>query len=263
MNTLRTLQTRIAPVALIGLMFALLVLGTAQAQDDRVLVVGHAEIAEAYDPAHAFNPTSGMVNRVAYDTLVTFPDADASSIEPLLAASWTISDDGLTYTFTLREGVTFTDGSALEAEDVVFSYQRLRNVTGQPSFLTDPIASIEAADTGTVVITLNEARPSFLSELANTAFSVTNADAVRAAGGTDAADAAETDTAVDSLDQTSVGTAPTSSRAGSRRRRPCWFATRTTGASSRSSTGSSSSTSPKRPPRRWRSSRATSTSPPT
>lgn len=185
---------------------SLLLLGTAQAQDERVLVIGHAEIAEAYDPAHAFNPTSGMVNRVAYDTLVTFPDGDASSIEPLLASSWTISDDGLTYTFTLRSDVTFTDGSALEAEDVAFSFKRLRNVAAQPSFLMDPIASVSAADASTVVITLTEARPSFLSELTNTAFSVTNADAVRAAGGTDAADAAETDTAVESLDQTSVGT---------------------------------------------------------
>ena len=200
------LRLRSSGMVLLSAVVALLVFAGAQAQDEKVLVIGHAEITEAYDPAHAFNPTSGMVNRVAYNTLVTFPDADASSIEPLLASSWSISDDGLVYTFNLRDDVNFANGDPLQAEDVVFSYQRLRNVKAQPSFLTDPIASVEAADDSTVVITLTEPRPSFLSELANTAFSVVNAEVVRANGGTDAEDAAETDTALEYLDQNSAGT---------------------------------------------------------
>ena len=183
-------------------------LAFASAQDEEVLVIGHAEVAEAYDPAHAYSPTGGIVNRAAYDTLVTFPDADASAIEPRLAESWTISEDGLTYTFTLREGVTFADGEALEAADVVFSFERLKNVAAQPSFLTDPIASVTAPDARTVEITLNEPNPSFLSELANTAFSVTNASVVEANGGSAGADAAETDGAMDYLNQTSAGTGP-------------------------------------------------------
>jgi peptide/nickel transport system substrate-binding protein len=187
---------------------AFVVFGTAYAQDEKVLVVGHAEITEAYDPAHAFNPTSGMINRVAYDTLVTFPDGDASSIEPLLASSWSISEDGLTYTFNLREDATFANGDPVKAEDVVFSFNRLKNVKAQPSFLTDPIASVEVVDAKTVTITVTEVRPSLLSELANTAFSVTNAEVVQANGGTDAADAAETDGALEFLDQTSAGTGP-------------------------------------------------------
>ncbi len=199
-------STRAIGALFLGAVLALALVGTSHAQE--TIVIGHAEITEAYDPAHAFNPTSGMVNRIAYDTLVTFPDADASAIEPLLASSWTISDDGLTYTFTLRDDVTFTDGSPLTAGDVAFSFMRLKNVQAQPSFLADPIAGIEAVDDRTVAITLTAVRPSFLAELANTAFSVTNADAVRAAGGTDAADAAETDTAQQVLNQTSVGTGP-------------------------------------------------------
>ena len=182
------------------------IVGSSQAQAEEVIVIGHAEITEAYDPAHAFNPTSGMVNRVAYDTLVTFPDADASSIEPLLAASWSISDDGLVYTFTLRDDVAFVSGNPLRAEDVVFSFNRLKNVRAQPSFLADPIDSLEALDERTVAITLVGPRPSFLAELANTAFSVTDAQVVRANGGTDADDAAEADTAMSYLNQNSAGT---------------------------------------------------------
>ena len=207
MKNLAPFQPKRAAVAL-GLALLLGIGAVAAAQAEQVLVIGHAEITEAYDPARAFNPTSTMVNRVAYDTLVTFPDDSAGEILPLLATSWTVSDDGLTYTFSLREGVSFTNGEPLTADDVVFSFMRLKNVKMQPSFLADPIAAMAAIDERTVAITLTAIRPSFLAELANTSFSVTNADAVRAAGGTDAANAAEVDTAHTLLNQTSVGTGP-------------------------------------------------------
>ena len=198
------------PLSLFTLLLAVaaFTFSTAFAQDEKVIVIGHAEITEAYDPAQAFNPTSGIVNRAAYDTLVTFPAGDASSIEPLLAESWEVSEDGLSYTFNLRDDVTFNNGDPLTGEDVVFSFNRLKNVKGQPSFLTDPIASVESPDESTAVITLTEVRPSFLSELANTAFSITNAEVVQANGGTDAEDAAETDGATEVLDQSSAGTGP-------------------------------------------------------
>ncbi len=180
----------------------------APPQEERVLVIGHAEVTESYDLAHAFNPTSGIVHRATYDTLVTFPDGDASSIEPNLATSWSVSDDSLVYTFELRDDVTFANGDPVTADDVVFSFNRLKNVQSNPSFLADPIASVEAADDLTVVITLVEPRPSFLAEMVNTAFSIANDSEVIAAGGTDAADAAQTDTAQDFFDQNSAGTGP-------------------------------------------------------
>jgi peptide/nickel transport system substrate-binding protein len=119
-----------------------------------------------------------------------------------------VSEDGLTYTFMLRDDVVFSDGTPLSAEDVVFSINRLKNVKGNPSFLAGTIAGVEAADDLTVTFTLTEPRPDFLSQLANTAFSVSNAEVVRANGGTDAADAAETDTADIFLNSTSAGTGP-------------------------------------------------------
>ncbi|MBZ0300084.1 MAG: ABC transporter substrate-binding protein [Anaerolineae bacterium] len=188
----------------------LLVGGGLAAQEEKVLVIGHAEQTDSYDPAHGFTPTTGMVHRATYDTLVTFPDADASAILPSLATDWTISDDGTVYTFTLDTSATFTNGDTLTADDVVFSYMRLQNVKGNPGFLAGPdrIASVEAVDEKTVAITLPAARPSFLVELTNPVFSITNADVVQANGGTDAADAAETDTARDYMDQHTEGTGP-------------------------------------------------------
>jgi peptide/nickel transport system substrate-binding protein len=176
--------------------------------EERVLVIGHSEVTESYDLAYAFNPTSGIVHRATYDSLVTFPDGDTTSIEPNLATSWEVSDDATVYTFTLRDDVTFANGDPLTADDVVFSFNRLKNVQDNPSFLADPIASVVALDDLTVEITLVEPRPSFLVEIINTAFSIANDDEVIAAGGTDAADAADTDGAQEFLDQNSVGTGP-------------------------------------------------------
>lgn len=191
------------------LIVALLLLSSVSiAQDEHVLVIGHAEVTESYDLAHAFNPTSGMVHRVTYDTLVTFPDGDASSIEPALASEWSVSDDGLTYTFSLRDDVTFANGDPLSADDVVFSFTRLQNVMSNPSFLANPIIGIEAVDDLTVAITLAEPRPSFLSEMVNSSFSIANDSEVMAAGGTNADDAADTDTGRDFFDQNSAGTGP-------------------------------------------------------
>src|SRR5690606_2450022 len=194
------------------LLFLLIVLslatGVAQAQEERILVIGHAESTDSLDPARGYTQTTGIINRVTYETLVTFPDEDASEILPLLATDWTISDDGLTYTFNLREGVTFANGDPLTAEDVVFSVNRLKYVQGSPSFLTAGIADVTADDESTVTFTLSAPNPAFLANLANNAFSITNAEQVRAAGGTDAEDAASTDAAESFLNSTSAGTGP-------------------------------------------------------
>ena len=58
-------------------------LGIAVAQDEKVLVIGHAEGTDSLDPANGFTQTTGIVNRATYDTLTTFPDEDASSVNPM------------------------------------------------------------------------------------------------------------------------------------------------------------------------------------
>lgn len=184
------------------------VFGVATAQDEKVLVIGHAESTDSLDPANGFTQTTGIVNRANYSTLVTFPDEDASDILPMLADSWEISDDGLTYTFMLNQDAVFANGDDITADDVVFSFKRLQNVNGNPSFLADNIADVVAVDENTVEVTLTDARPSFLAEMTNYAFSVTNADVVMENGGTDADDAAETDTAEDYLNSNSAGSGP-------------------------------------------------------
>lgn len=108
-----------------------------------------------------------------YESLLSF-DADGA-IEPWLAESYTASDDNLTYTFDLRDGVQFSDGTALTANDVVFSLNRHLELVG-PLPLTAPISAIEATDDDTVTITLASAYTPFLGELAQFSNGIIPAD---------------------------------------------------------------------------------------
>jgi len=142
-------------------------LALAQPTMGGVLRVGMQTDPVGLDP-HITNATStrNMLENV-YDTLVMF---DSSlQIVPGLAESWTASDDGLTWTFTLREGVTFHDGTPLTASDVVFSIQRI----GDPAIASprgDDFAVVEeisAPDDRTVVMNLSEPFSPLLSKLAH------------------------------------------------------------------------------------------------
>ncbi|MFT4232000.1 MAG: ABC transporter substrate-binding protein [Leucobacter sp.] len=107
-----------------------------------------------------------------FEPLVSFDEH--GEIVPWLA-EYTESDDGLTYTFTLRDGLQFSDGSDVAPEDVVFSLERHLEVEG-PLPLTAPIESIEASGEREVTITLEEPYTPFLSELASFSNGVFPAD---------------------------------------------------------------------------------------
>lgn len=180
----------------------------ATAQDEKVLVVGLSEDYNGLDPHRAYEPGGSLIHKSIYDTLVTFPPDSVSEVIPNLAESWEISEDGLVYTFHLRDDVVFSNGDSLTAEDVVFSFYRMKNLKDNPAFLADGIVSVEAADELTVTLTLEDPDPAILAKLVFDAFSVTNAEVVMEQGGTDAEDAAETDTAELWFNDNSAGTGP-------------------------------------------------------
>jgi peptide/nickel transport system substrate-binding protein len=88
-------------------------------------------------------------------------------VQPLLAKSWEISPDGLTYTFRLQEGVKFHDGTTFDSADVKFAFDRARDPksTNAQKQIFAPIASIETPDAATVVIKLKETSGNFLTYL--------------------------------------------------------------------------------------------------
>ncbi len=86
-------------------------------------------------------------------------------IIPGLAESWDISEDGLTYTFHLRQGVTFHNGDAFDSADVLYSYNNFAGLDGNEAVSSDYeiVESVEAPDEYTFVVHLSEPSASFLS----------------------------------------------------------------------------------------------------
>ena len=151
----------------------------AGAQDDDVLRVGLRQLS-TLDPALGANDPEVMFNQLQYEYLIAI-NAEGN-LEPQLATDWSVSDDGLTYTMTLREGVTFEDGSSFDAGDVVYSFNRLVNVgssivglmgqeqvgeddEGNP--ILEPTWSVAAVDDMTVEFTLDQPNADFLFGVAS------------------------------------------------------------------------------------------------
>jgi peptide/nickel transport system substrate-binding protein len=111
-----------------------------------------------------------------YDYLVDV--TPANTIAPRLATSWTVSDDGLKYVFELASGVTFHDGSPFTANDVVWTFNRLRDPnSGFPTAdLYKGIANVEATGDLEVTFTLSAPNPFFLNDLSDNHALVVKAD---------------------------------------------------------------------------------------
>ncbi len=109
----------------------------------------------------AASDTEAVFHNV-FEGLVLYDETGA--LIPGLAESWDISDDGLTYTFHLRDDVTFHNGKAFSAEDVVYTYESLSGLGGEEALSSKftNLTSVEAVDDYTVKMTLSEADAAFL-----------------------------------------------------------------------------------------------------
>jgi peptide/nickel transport system substrate-binding protein len=124
---------------------------------------------------------AALLNNV-YETLIkaTGPDNYA----PALAKKWTISDDGLTYTFDLQTGVKFQNGEPFSSKDVKFSFDNSQaNITAgkAPAIITQtfaPVASVAAPDANTIVITLKQRSRDFIYNLSQTGGVIINEKAL-------------------------------------------------------------------------------------
>lgn len=96
---------------------------TGPAVDTSTFVFGHAEDATKLDPADITDGESLLVTWQVYEGLTRYK-AGSSEVEPALAESWEVSDDGLAWTFKLREGVKFHDGTDFNADAVVWNFER-------------------------------------------------------------------------------------------------------------------------------------------
>jgi peptide/nickel transport system substrate-binding protein len=158
------------------------------------LVVDRSFEIKTADPQRAFEPTAAIVDRGIYDTFFTYKGGDLAHPRPLLVQTWSASKDAKTFVFHLRKNVHFADGTPLTSADAVFSFRRLINIKGNPSFLLDGV-TVSARGKYTVVLrskTPNAALPAILT---NTSLGIVNSKLVRRHGGTAAVGADSSDKA--------------------------------------------------------------------
>ena len=158
MRTKRLLRT----LAVMGALAVVLAACTSDEGSGGTLVAAQGAEPDRLDPHLTSAFASFQILENVYDTLVQ--PGDDLTMEPALAESWEVSDDQLTWTFTLRENVTFHNGRDLVADDVVYSYERIMDPdTGAANaFRFASVESVTAPDDSTVVITLTRPTPNLL-----------------------------------------------------------------------------------------------------
>ena len=136
---------------------------TAKSPDNDLVVAMQAD-ATHLDPHVSGNGVSNTVTNTMYESLVTF-DAD-TNIVPMLAKEWSMSDDGLSYTFVLNEGITFHDGEPFNAEAVIANWERGRSDQSLRIYTqTQSWVSAVADSEYQLTITLDEPNNTFLNKL--------------------------------------------------------------------------------------------------
>ena len=145
------------------LLFAAVLIAFAglAAQAETVLRLDEVAVGEL-DPAKASDYADTILMFNVYDSLV-IPRQGGPGLVPHLAESW--EGEGTSYTFKIRDGVQFQSGNTLTAEDVVFSFDRMKTIGQGLSFLFVSVDKVEVVDGNSVRFTLAEPYAPFISSL--------------------------------------------------------------------------------------------------
>jgi peptide/nickel transport system substrate-binding protein len=197
------------PGIAIHLVAALAVTATVSptSAQDRPLVIARDLAINSLDPHVAFCDTCQIYLSATYQGLVKLAPDDRT-IEPLLATSWEANEDQTQFTFRLNPDAVFSDGSPVEAKDVKWTFERLKNRQGDPSFMMSGVASIETPDAHTVIVNMDRPNSEFLGILAAPYAGIVNSELAEANGAVAGEDAASADTAEAWFLQNSAGSGP-------------------------------------------------------
>lgn len=149
--------------------------GESTGKDSLVIAVGTDPLT--FDQFNAFSMLEQQISGNIYDNL-QFYDAD-NNPQPALAESYEISDDGLVYTFKLRQDVTFHNGEPFTSDDVAFTIEYGRT-TPNAAELLSIVENVETPDDYTVIITTSTFSAPFFAELCGDQFPIYNREAVEA-----------------------------------------------------------------------------------
>jgi len=201
------LKKIVLPILIMLMLFMLLsCIGNAAIKTDQVIIGLNFDLI-TLDPARAYEPTALPIIHALYDNLMKFEDRTGVSSKNL-AESYEISPDGKVFTFKLKSGIKFNSGNNLTSKDVKWSYDRVKNIKSNASFLAQDIDKIETPDEKTVVIYLKKKDGAFLPKLTSSAFAILDSELLKSHGGTADANAAITDKVGGWLDNNSAGSGP-------------------------------------------------------
>jgi peptide/nickel transport system substrate-binding protein len=134
--------------------------GTSAAGDPKkILIVASVDGVTTWDPAASYSTEIAYFTNFYEGLVRATPPGSAKPFEPLLATSWKASADGLVWTFFLRKGVKFHDGSPFNADAVKYSFDRTKKLALGAAFILDPIKEIRVVDDLTVEFRLSSAAP--------------------------------------------------------------------------------------------------------
>lgn len=137
---------------------------TAAAQDDSTIVVGLNSTISGADPHFMNAQRDANFWPHVFESLITISEDLGPAMQ--LADSYDVSEDGLTYTFHLREGVMFHNGDTMTSADVLASWERYRRISPNAKAL-NAVASMETPDDLTFVVQLSEMQPLFVELMAS------------------------------------------------------------------------------------------------
>lgn len=164
--------------------------GQSYGPNQTVIEVENVSIASSLDPQVAYESASVETVHELYSNLVTYANGDTTQVVPMLAQSWEMSPDGLTWTFHLKQGIKFASGNEVTANDVVYSFERAVGISNSPSqWLVTQLGinssnvdqQVKALDKYTVQITLPApfAPGAFLAIMAYPTTSVVDSQVVK------------------------------------------------------------------------------------
>ena len=145
------------------------------------LIIANAVKVDTLDPAQNSVNESIWLDQNIYSRLLQ-PNSTGTGLLPDLATSWDTSKNGLSYTFHLRPDAEFSNGMPVTAQDVVYSINRSRTLSGGWGFLLTAVKKVTAPDTHTVVVKLSQPHAPLLADLAMYAYSVVPESLVKAQG---------------------------------------------------------------------------------
>ena len=181
--------------------------GGNEAKSELVIGMALGDMA-TLDPSRVLADAMQLVIPLYSDTLVDVNQDNPSEIMPALATEWEAADDLKSYTFKLRDDVTFSSGNKLTADDVKFSIMRVKNVQGASAFKAGGVESIDIVDEHTVKFNLVGADSSFPSRMTAPYLAILDSKTLEENGGVSDDTAVDADTAQEFLDGQTIGTGP-------------------------------------------------------